>query len=505
MRKRWLVAVMAAMMALSMTGCKKEEVETPIDTGVVDSVDNSNNNVNQVVESTEDITEAVEETTGFVKVSDIKEQVLNDTVLQAQNSFRQLRLEAGLTDVSPDIAANRVELFNSLGVSEEDLLAIDNQEELEEFLLEKGLTLEQIYSYSIYLYLMDAASIGDDSEEPGKENFFTKTKELLAENNLDYDKLMNSREFTELKVLVEQAGLSLYDLNCKLWINDIFPGVNVDASELMTAKNPEDFLAVFTDAGLTVDDLSEKAAEPDKAAELLDTLKKIEEESLAEEEGLYGDRTGTASGTSGSGSSKDSIQESIENKEQETIPDNGGANSVTLVIGNTGGRVTTTADDDDDDSSNTSGKATIVVGDEEDTVKIVVKKILSGSSAESEIDASNSILPGRIDVDDDDDDFIWWAVKFGVKKDSSSKSDIADYSIKPLVRVKNLSGANIETVATRVFYIEPEETDDGTTYNDYWVAFRLPEEQSKFMLYFGDPSGSVYKFKSTALYDEDDD
>lgn len=504
MRKRWLVGAMAAMMALSMTGCKKEEVDTPVDSDIVDSVDNSNNNdVVEVVESTEDITEAVEETTGFVKVSDIKDQVLNDTVLQAQNGFRQLRLSAGLTDVDPEIAANRAELFASLGISEDDLLGIDNQEELEEFLLEKGLTSEQIYAYSVYLYLMDAASTGDDSEEEGKEMFLTKTKELLAENGLDYNTLMKAREFTELKVLVEQSGLSLYDLNCKLWVNEIFPGVNVDASELMSARTPEDFLSVFTDAGLTVDDLSEKAAEPDKAAELLSTLKKIEEESLAEEQGLYGDKTSSGSSTSGT-TSKDSIQESIENKEQETIPDNGGANTVTLVVGNDGGKATVTTSDDDDDGSNTTGKATIVLGDESDTVKIVVKKILRGTNAEAEIDASNAILPGRIDVDEDDDDFEWVAVKFGVKK-TGNNDEISDYNIKPLVRVKNLSGANIETVATRVFYIQPEETSDGTTYTDYWVAFRLPEEQTKFMLYFGDPSGSVYKFKSTALYDEDED
>jgi hypothetical protein len=48
-------------------------------------------------------------------------------------------------------------------------------------------------------------------------------------------------------------------------------------------------------------------------------------------------------------------------------------------------------------------------------------------------------------------------------------------------------------------------TTDSDDYNTYWVAFRIPEEQSKFMLYFGDTTGSVYKFKSTALEEDDDD
>ena len=68
-----------------------------------------------------------------------------------------------------------------------------------------------------------------------------------------------------------------------------------------------------------------------------------------------------------------------------------------------------------------------------------------------------------------------------------------------------MSGANIEDVATRVQYIQPETSAENSDSMTYWVAFMIPEDQANFMLYFGETSGTVYKFKSTALMEDDDD
>lgn len=506
MRKRWLVLALAALTMTSVTACGKGGNAEPSENYESYSEDYNTGVEDEYVESTEDITEAsVEEETGMVKISDIKEDTLNRTITQAQNGFRQLCLAAGMTNVDYDILNNRENLFSQLGITEEELLKLTTEEELSDYLMEKGMTEDQIYSFSIYSYLLDALNSGDEAEN--KEGYLTKTRELLAVNELDFDKLINSRNFSELKTHVEESGLSLYELNCKLWINDIFPGVDIDAAALMDAPSPEAFLAVFTDADVKLDELSEKAADPNKAKELLDTLKTIEKESLEAEESKSATTTGgsTGSGTGTGGTTAQQVKESLAEKETETIPDNGGENSVTIIIGNDGGTANTKKDDDDEDSgsgsSNTKGTATIKVGDKEERVRIIVKKILRDERAISEINASNSNLPGMIDVDKTPDDYEWVAVKFTVRRigDSSSTDNVN----RPLVRVKNMSGANIEEVATHVYYIEPEssaETDGAAT---YWVAFMIPENQSKYMLYFGDTSGSVYKFKSTALEEDD--
>jgi uncharacterized membrane protein YgcG len=502
MKKRWLVIAMSAFMVCSLTACKKDDVSA-----TSDYVETIETETEEVVESTEDITEAAVETEGFVKVSDIKDDTLARSVTQSKNGLRQLCLAAGMTDVEYDLLTSADNLFSTLGITEEDLLKLTTQDELSEYLLEKGLTEDEIYCYSIYMYLLDALSKGDDSEDESLKDYLTKTKDLLAANDLDFDALINTRDFSELKTLVDASSLSLYELNCKLWVNEIFPGVDINASDLWAATTPDEFLAVFTDADIKLDDLAEKAAEPNKAEELLGTLKQIEKESIAaEEESKSGG--GSSSGSSGSsssgGSTASSVAESIANKETEaqTIPDNGGSNTITVLVGNEGSSTTGTTSSSSSSSSNTTGKATITFDGEEETVRIVVKKILRGDRAISEINASNANMPGSITVDEDDEDFDWVAVKFTVKRLESSSSET---TLRPLVRVKNMSGANIETVATHVFYIEPELTTDSDDYNTYWVAFRIPEEQSKFMLYFGDTTGSVYKFKSTALEEDDDD
>lgn len=507
MRKRWLVLALAALTitSVSMTACGKGGNAEPSDNYEEYTDGSVEDTEPEYVESTEDITEATVETeSGMVKISDIKEDTLSKTVTQAQSGFRQLCLGAGMTNVDADILTNRDNLFEQLGITEEELLKLTTEDALAEYLTDKGMTEDQIYSFSIYSYLLDALNIGDEDDE--KSGYLTKTKDMLALNSLDFDKLINSRNFSELKTHVEESGLSLYELNCKLWINDIFPGTDIDAAALMDAPSPEAFLAVFTDADIKLDELAERAAEPDKAKELLGTLKQIEKESLEAEESKSSTGTsGTTGSGSGGGSTAQEVKESLAEKETETIPDNGGENSVTIVIGNEGGTTNTKKDDDEDSgsgSSNTKGTATIKVGDKNERVRIVVKRILRDDKAVSEINASNSNLPGMIDVNKTPDDYEWVAVKFTVKRLSDSSS--TDNVNRPLVRVKNMSGANIEDVATHVYYIEPETSaeEDGTA--TYWVAFMIPENQSKYMLYFGDTSGSVYKFKSTALEEDDD-
>lgn len=498
MRKKSIILFMMSALLVSLTACSKSD--TNVETSVSIPVE-SNEVLDEETEEYIDYTEPESETSneGLVYIEDIRDETLQNSVLQAKNGLKQLCLSAGISDVNAEIAGNRDALFKTLGITQEDLLKLNTQEDLSEYLKEKGLTEDQIYCYSIYSYLLDALKKGDSSTDENLQNYLQKTKDLLSVNGLSFNELINTRSFSELKTSVEASGLSLYELNCKLWVNDIFPGVDVDAAALLEANTPEEFLSIFTESGISVESLEKQASEPNKAKELVNVLKDIEKESKAAEESNGG--SGSGSSSSGKGTvSKSDVKESLSNKESETIPDNGGENTVTVIVGNDGSSVNVKKDNDNT-SSNTSGNATVKVGDNNVKVKIVVKKILRGDNAIAEINASNTNLPGHIDTDDVPDDYEWVAVKFAVKYSDSNKSDSA--SLRPLVRVKNLSGANIETVGTHVYYIMPEFSSDDGDYRTYWVGFMLPDSQSKFMLYFGDTSGSVYKFKSTALLDED--
>lgn len=501
MKKRSLMLFMTGILLVSLSGCNKK-----VDTDAIESsaaIENSTDDLyaetEEYIDYTESETEAESSNEGLVYIEDIRDETLQNSVLQAKNGFKQLCLTAGFKDINSEIAGNRDALFKTLGITQEDLLRLTTQEDLSEYLKEKGLTEDQIYCYSIYTYLLDALEKGDSSKEETLSNYLQKTKDLLSLNGLSFDELINTRSFSELKTSVEAGGLTLYELNCKLWVNDIFPGVDVDATALLEAKTPEEFLTIFTQSGISVSDLEGKAAEPNKAKELVSVLKDIEKESKAAEESKGGSNSGSSSGTKGSVSKSD-VKSSLESKESETIPEKG-ENTVTLIVGNDGSSVDIKKDSSNN-NTNTTGNATVKVGDSTAKVKIIVKKILKGDNAISEINASNTNLPGHIDTDDVPDDYEWVAVKFAVKYTGDNVSD--SVSLRPLVRVKNLSGANIETVGTHVFYIEPEISTDDGDYRTYWVAFMLPDNQHKFMLYFGDASGSVYKFKSTALLDDDD-
>lgn len=497
MRKKSIMLFMMSALLVSLTACNKSDTQN-VETSVSIPVESSEI-LEEETEEYIDYTEPESETSneGLVYIEDIRDETLQNSVLQAKNGLKQLCLSAGISDINAEIAGNRDALFKTLGITQEDLLKLNTQEDLSEYLKEKGLTEDQIYCYSIYSYLLDALKKGDSSADENLQNYLQKTKDLLSVNGLSFDELINTRSFSELKTSVEASGLSLYELNCKLWVNDIFPGVDVDAAALLEANTPEEFLSIFTESGISVESLEKQASEPNKAKELVNVLKDIEKESKAAEESKGG--SGSGSSTKGTVSKSD-VKESLSNKETETIPDNGGENTVTVIVGNDGSSVDVKKDNDKT-SSNTSGNATVKIGDDNVKVKIVVKKILRGDNAIAEINASNTNLPGHIDTDDVPDDYEWVAVKFAVKYSGSNSSDSA--SLRPLVRVKNLSGANIETVGTHVYYIMPEFSSDDGDYRTYWVGFMLPDNQSKFMLYFGDTSGSVYKFKSTALLDDD--
>lgn len=518
MRKRWLVMGLTALTAtsLSMTACGKKDEVQPVDT-YTDAMNYENQGYGQdivessedYVETTADITEAVVESSdGLVKISDIKDDALTKSVTQAQNGFKQLCISAGMDNVDVDILHNREALFEALGITEEELLKITTEDELVPYLEEKGLTQEQILCFSIYNYLIQALDYGDESEDESLKNYLTKTKDLLLEHDLDFDIMINTKNFSELISYVENSDLDLEDLNNRLWINSIFPGLDVDATALMNATTPYDFLKVFSETDLTLDQIAEKAAEPDKAAELLTTLNRIEEESIAEESSKNAGKGSSGGSSSGSGSGSggktaSDVKESIENKEVETIPDKGGANSVTLLVGNDGSSANSNKPNSSD--SDKKGNATIKVNDKDEKVRIIVRRIVRGDKAVAEINASNSNLPGMIDAEKIPDDYDWVAVKFTVRRaDGDSTGDNNDL-VRPLVRVKNMSGANIEDVATRVQYIQPETSAENSDSMTYWVAFMIPEDQANFMLYFGETSGTVYKFKSTALMEDDDD
>lgn len=516
MRKRWLVMGLTVLTAtsLSMTACGKKEEAQPIDT-YTDNTNYATQEENVVdsseiyTETTAEITEAaVESSDGLVKISDIKDDALSRSVTQAQNGFKQLCISAGMTNVSVDILHNREALFEALGITEEELLKLTTDDELIPYLEEKGLTSEQILCFSIYNYLLQALDNGDESDIESMQNYLTKTKELLANNDLDFDVMINTKNFSELVSYIQSNGMDVEDLNNKLWVNSIFPGLDVDATALMNASTPYEFLKVFSETELTLDQIAERAAEPDKAAELLTTLNRIEEESIAEESSKNaGNNSGGSSSGSGSGSggkTASDIKESLENKEAETIPDKGGANSVTLLVGNDGSGAT--SNKPNSSNSDSKGNATIKVNDKDEKVRIIVRRIVRGDKAVSEINASNSNLPGMVDVENIPDDYDWVAVKFTVRRaDSDSNTGNSDDLVRPLVRVKNMSGANIEDVATRVLYIDPDTSAENSDSVTYWVAFMLPEDQANFMLYFGETSGTVYKFKSTALMEDDDD
>ena len=532
MKKRLVFFALATVIALSATACNKKEEVVPILDEATDTYDTGD--LGQEEESTEDNLEDIAEPTqeyvdGRITKTDITEERLENALKSAKNGVNQLYYHAGMYDINAEVAAgvviaSRDRFLKSLGITEDELKGIEGQEAINQFLLSKGLNENETYGFSIYSYILDALEKGDDyeattPEEKSKEltvggykNYLTKTKELLAANGLDFDKLLNISDVEGMASYVNSAsGLSLYDLNCKLWVHSIFPGVDVDASALMNSSTPDDFLRVFTDAGYSVADLKETTGDIDRANELLKNLEKIEQESIAKEEGKNNGGNSKGGNSNGGGSSNKSdvasnINDKLEEKaNKETIPDNGGANSISFIVngGDNGWNdFTGTGSNKSKSSTNASGHSTITIGDEEYGVKIIVKEIVRRGRAIAYIADSNSNLPGEIKTDDIPDDFEWVVTKFVVKAEDEELDEVS----RPNVRVKTSSGSNIENgTATRVFYIEPENSNDSGDEKTYYVAFWLPEDQKVFYLYFGDSSGSVYKFKSSTIENDDDD
>ena len=525
MRKRWLVFALASVVAMTATGCKKdvEEVVDSIDAQIDTVADSAYEAASAAIEDeSPEISEPTTEASKIVRLDDIREETMDNVMLQSKNGVNQLYFMTGMTDVtaevvSADIIESRNRLLEALGISEEELKGLSGQEEINRYLVEKGLNENEVYAFSIFSYLLDAYTKGDNyvpTEADGKaatadgyKDYYTKTVNMLSENGIEVEKLLNFSDVEAMSSYVNSvSGLSLYELNCKLWVNSIFPGVNVEADALLDAKTPNDFLEVFTVAGYSVQDLKETTADADRSAELLKTLDRIEKESIAEEE-----KKENKSGNSGnSNTSKGGQASNIANKVEssataETLPDKGGENNISFIVnGGDSGYYTGTGKSSSSGSSNTNvvGKSSIKIDDDEYQVKIIVKEIVRNTRAIAYISDSNGNLPGEIHTDDIPDDFEWVVVKFTVKSEDSN----LDTVVRPLVRVKTNSGGNPETdTATRVFYIQPQVTNESDSEKTYYVAFWLPDSQKVFTLYFGDASGSVYKFKSSAIEKDDDD
>lgn len=373
-----------------------------------------------------------------------------------------------------------------------DDLASLNQDELYKKLKESGMTDEEIYCYSIFTYLIDASEIGNAGTPA---DYLTNTQKVLAENGCDYNTIMSLRNSDELLLYLSDKTVDAESLNAKLYFNSLFPGVNVDAKEILKADSSEAILNLFKQSNLSSATLKEKAnSTNEEAGQFISKLAKIEEEEKAKEQS----KGQTSSGGGTSNTSKSGASQAVSNANTPTMPDGDSNSIVSVSIGNGAGYGNSA--NTPNGTSTGKNNATVLVGDKNVDASIAVKRIVRGSTAESLVASSNSNLPGHFNTElPSGYDMV--AVKFTVTlKDSTTGIAI------PTVRVKNLGGTNIETVSTKTFMIQPEDTDysSSATTKTYWVAFKLPKSQETFSLYFGDAGGTSYVFKSSAITVEGD-
>lgn len=464
----------------------------------------------------QDPTEAVAETTapaesetsdeGFVKITDYKDEINQRNLEQAKEGFAKLK--SRFTWSSTDAETVLAGFIDKVDMDYSELSQL-SQDELYEVLSEAGYSDEQIYCFSVMQWLLEADQTGDEGQPV---NYLTNTKALLTTNSLDFDTMLKCRNAEELNLIISDAGLTAEELNAKLYFNSMFPGVDVNAKAILEADNVDDILSTLEEGGLTSGILRDKAsAESAESGLFVEQVANLKAEKAAEEA-----EKNSSSGNSG-GSSRDNAQSAVDkdsNTDKSTeLPEGADDEIVTVQIGNGGGYVSGPGGTYNENyggsssggssSTNSKGTANITVDDEEVTVKISVKRVVRGGSAESIIASSNSNLPGSFDVDDLPDGYEPVAVKFTVTTDNDTE---ATGITVPNVRVRTLGGQNIDTVATRVYLIQPDDEnyENETNTKTYWVAFIIPDSQEEFSLYFGD-GGETYLFKTTAIDVEGDD
>lgn len=498
MRKKSLMALFLLTMTLT-SGCAMfnspetvEETQTVETTSEYSSIRDTAETQPSLEE--EETQPSEESSDGFEKITDHKAEIQKRNLEQAKEGFAKLKSQYTWTGTDANTVFDG--FINKVGMDYAELSQL-SQDELYEALVNAGYSDEQIYCFSIMQWLLEAESIGDSSEPA---NYFTDTKAVLTANKLTFEDLIKCRNAEELNLIIQDAGLTAEELNAKLYFNSLFPGVNVDAKAILEADSTDDILDTLSKGGIDSSILKEKAnAKTAESTKFADTIQTLEEEKKKEEESKSASG-GSGNNNSGSNTSKDNAANKVQNGDStlSKLPEGSDDMIVSVQLGSGDGVITGSGNYSESYSSNSKGLASVTVGDKKVTTKISVKRVVKGESAESIISASNSNLPGSFDFDNLPDDYVPVAVKFTVTTDSDD--DVEGITI-PRVRVRTLSGASIDTVATRVYMIQPDDEDysGSESTKTYWIAFIIPDSQENFSLYFGDSSSETYVFKTTAI------
>lgn len=507
MRKRraLMIGVVLGSSLLALTACSKFDTSTTDAPEVETTSEYSNMRDRQdPTESTEDLLSTDNTADKAVQIiSDLSDKTKQQALEQMKSGFQRINAKVAFTSTtSTDIIQSYLEKVN---LTMEELAEL-TPEEFYNKLKEAGFTDEQIYTYSVMSYILQAYDTGDTNEPA---NYLSNTRELLKLNGYELDQMMKFRTVDELYTYIASGGngeskLSVEELNAKLYFNSMFPGVDIDAQKILKATSIDEILDELSKNKLDADVLRDKSNKSNPSSN--DFVEKVDEATKQKEKENAAKETTSASSGGGSGSSGGKTS-ALDKVTAPTLPDGAEDLIVSVQIAGEGG-YTSSYTTDGTKNTNTSGTASIHVGDKLSKAKIVVKRIVRGSEAEGIVSQSNSVLPGNFSTDlPDDYDMV--AVKFTVTLEN--KEENTEGITAPYVRVKNLSGSNIESVATRVFLIQPEEEDysDSSKTKTYWVAFMIPDTQKTFALYFGDINGgnggTSYVFKSSAIKVEDDD
>lgn len=492
MTKRALY-MLSVIAVVGLSGCNKGDgsVSTEETTSIYSTIrDNSGSVPEEALASNSQATKDL----SVEIITDLKGKTGEQLISQIKSGLTKLNSKVTLgSSTAKDMLNNFLASVNLTG---EELVTL-GQEELYKRLEKAGLSLDEMYGYSIFNYLLEAQETGDSGVPEG---FLGNTSNVLEANGCSFKDMIALRNIDELLLYIGDKDIDAESLNAKLYFNSLFPGVNLDAKALLGASSLDDILGTLEEAQLSADSLKQKSnPTKEEAGQFIGKIVELEAEKAKQEQekGASG-----SSGSDGSNTSKSGASKTVDKGASTTLPAGDSNSIVSVNIANGDGYGNSSKN-----SSFKDGKknATVKIGSDELNARIVVKRILRGGSAESIVSSSNSNLPGQFPTDlPNGYDMV--AVKFTVTLETA-KSGVAI----PTVRVRNLGGTNIESVATKVFMIQPEDEDytDSTETKTYWVAFKIPDTQGAFALHFGESGGQSYVFKSSAIdiegYDKDDD
>ena len=108
MRKRWLVFALASVVAMTATGYKKdvEEVVDSIDAQIDTVADRAYEAASAAIEDeSPEISEPTTEASKIVRLDDIREETMDNVMLQSKNGVNQLYFMTGMTDVTAEVVS----------------------------------------------------------------------------------------------------------------------------------------------------------------------------------------------------------------------------------------------------------------------------------------------------------------------------------------------------------------------------------------------------------------